>query len=74
MVNFKNIEDFDVFNRAYNLSLKVHKLSLSMPRFEQLDLANQLRRSSKSVCSNFAEGFAKKSFSPKEFLSILSLH
>ncbi|EQA63574.1 four helix bundle protein [Leptospira alexanderi serovar Manhao 3 str. L 60] len=71
MVSFKNIENFDVFNRAYSLSLKVHKFSLSMPRFEQSDLANQLRRSSKSVCSNFAEGFAKQSFSPKEFRKYL---
>lgn len=71
MVGFKSIEDFDVFNRAYDLSLRIHKFSLSLPRFEQSDLANQLRRSSKSVCSNFAEGFAKQNFSAKEFRKYL---
>ncbi|EKR75287.1 four helix bundle protein [Leptospira noguchii str. 1993005606] len=71
MVSFKKIEDFDVFKRAYDLSLKIHKFSLSLPKFEQSDLANQLRRSSKSVCSNFAEGFAKQNFSVKEFRKYL---
>ncbi|EMO96627.1 four helix bundle protein [Leptospira santarosai str. 200702252] len=71
MAGFRNIDDFDVFRRAYGLSLKIHKLSLEFPKFEQSDLANQLRRSSKSVCSNFAEGFAKQSFSAKEFRKYL---
>nr|AAA75526.1 unknown [Leptospira weilii serovar Sarmin] len=71
MAGLKRIEDFDVFNRAYALSLKIDKISLEMPKFEQLDLANQLRRSSKSICSNFAEGFAKQNFSKREFKKYL---
>ncbi|EMF82933.1 hypothetical protein LEP1GSC188_3087 [Leptospira weilii serovar Topaz str. LT2116] len=39
MAGLKRIEDFDVFNRAYALSLKIHKISLEMPKFEQLDFS-----------------------------------
>ncbi|EMN89091.1 four helix bundle protein [Leptospira weilii str. UI 13098] len=67
----KSYERFEVFKRSFELSLKVHHFSLSLPRFEQSDLGNQLRRSSKSICSNFAEGFAKQSFSIREFRKYL---
>ena len=57
----KSFEDSQVFQRAYKASLKVHRLSLEWPQIEQGVLGDQLRRSTKSICANFAEGFAKKS-------------
>ncbi|OMI12999.1 four helix bundle protein, partial [Leptospira weilii serovar Heyan] len=51
MPGVKSYERFEVFKRSFELSLKVHHFSLSLPRFEQSDLGNQLRRSSKSICS-----------------------
>ena len=55
----ERVEDLEVFRRAYRLSLEIHKSSLALPRIEQFALADQLRRSSKSICANLAEGFAK---------------
>ena len=52
-------EKLDVFQKAYALSLAIHKRSLSFPRFEQNELASQLRRSSKSICANLGEGMGK---------------
>ena len=60
-------EELDVFKRAYKLSLEVHQVSLSMPKIEQFDLASQIRRASKSICANLAEGFGKQSYSKAEF-------
>ena len=60
-------EDLDVFKRAYKLSLEVHRVSLSLPRIEQYALADQIRRASKSICVNSAEGFGKQSQSRAEF-------
>ena len=57
----KSFEDFEVYKRAYNTSLEIHKMSLGFPKIEQLALANQLRRSTKSVCANIAEGYGKGS-------------
>ncbi len=53
-------EKLDVFRRAYGLSLAIHKRSLSFPKFEQSELASQLRRSSKSICANVGEGMGKQ--------------
>ena len=60
-------EELDVFKRAYKASLEVHRFSLTMPRIEQYSLADQLRRASKSICANLAEGFGKQSQSKAEF-------
>ena len=60
-------EDLEVFKRAYKLSLEIHQVSLDMPQAEQYALAEQMRRASKSVCVNLAEGFGKQSQSKAEF-------
>ena len=64
----RNGEDFDVFKRAYALSLDLHRASLSFPKIEQYGgLADQLRRASKSVCSLIVEGQGRQLASPREF-------
>ena len=60
-------ERLDVFQRAYRISLEIHKVSLAFPDIERYALADQIRRASKSVCANLAEGFAKQAISPAEF-------
>ena len=60
-------EELDVFQRAYKVSLEVHRFSLTMPQIEQYALADQIRRASKSICANLAEGFGKQGQSKVEF-------
>ena len=62
-----NAEDLDVFKRAYRVSLDVHRKSLEMPKIEQQALADQMRRASKSICSNLAEGYGRQKQSKAEF-------
>lgn len=52
-----------VYRQAYDLSLAVHRRSLSFPKFEQYELGSQLRRSSKSICSNIGEGMGRQTSS-----------
>ena len=66
-------EDLDVFQRAYRISLEVHGASLSFPTVEQYGLADQVRRASKSICANVAEGFGKQSRSAAEFKRYLQM-
>ncbi|CAH2403446.1 four helix bundle protein [Mesorhizobium escarrei] len=40
---------------------------------EQYALADQLRRSSKAICANLAEGFAKQTHSKPEFARFISM-
>jgi four helix bundle protein len=63
----RRFEDLDVFRRGYALSLEVHRVSLEFPRIEQFALADQVRRTSKSICANIAEGFGKQRQSRSEF-------
>ena len=60
-----NFRELEVYKRAYKLSLEVHKESLEFPKYEQFELGNQLRRASKSIVMNIAEGYAKSSSSPE---------
>ena len=63
----RRVEDLEVFRRAYRISIEVHRASLELPRIEQFALADQLRRASKSICANLAEGFAKQGYSAAEY-------
>jgi four helix bundle protein len=57
-----------VFRRAYAVSLDLHQASLQFPKIEQFGgLADQIRRASKSICANLAEGFGKQRQSNLEF-------
>ncbi len=55
-----SFEDLEVFRRAYAVSLDVHRVSLTLPAIEQHALGDQMRRTSKSICANLAEGFGKR--------------
>ena len=62
-----SFEDLEVFQRAYRVSLEIHKQSLQFPKIEQFAMADQIRRASKSICANIAEGFAKQRRSSAEY-------
>ena len=66
-------EDLDVFKRAYAVSLGIHRATLGFPQIEQFGLADQLRRASKSICANIAEGMAKAKGSQPEFRRYLQV-
>ena len=55
-----NFTDLKVYERAYESSLEIHKMSLRFPQMEQYELGSQIRRASKSVAMNIAEGYGKR--------------
>jgi four helix bundle protein len=67
----RGFEDLDVFRRAYSISLDLHRLSLNFPKIEQFALADQIRRASKSIPANIAEGFGKQRKSSADFKRFL---
>ena len=70
----KSYRDFEVYQRAYKISLEIHMLSLKFPKIEQYGgLADQLRRATKSISMNIAEGYGKHSSSALEFKRYLSI-
>ena len=70
----KDVRDLMVYRRAYDLSLVVHKASLGFPRDEQFNgVADQLRRSSKSVCANLVEASGRQTASNVEFRRFVTM-
>jgi len=67
MALVKSHRDLDVYRVAFDASLTIHSLSKTFPKDEQFSLTSQIRRSSKSICANIAEGFAKQGQSKAEF-------
>ena len=53
--------DLEVYQEAYRLALEMHQLTLSFPDLERFVLAEQMRRASKSVPANIAEGWGLQS-------------
>ena len=51
----------DVYQKAYQAALEVHRISLKFPDVERYELASQLRRATKSIAANIAEGMGKQS-------------
>lgn len=68
-----SFEDLEVFRRAYRLSLEVDRRTLDFPAAEQRALADQLRRASKSVCANLAEGWGRRGFAPADFRRFVTM-
>ena len=66
-VRISSFEDLEVFQRAYRVSLEIHKASLGFPKIEQYAMADQVRRASRSICAKIAEGFAKQRRSSAEY-------
>lgn len=68
-----SFRELEVYKKAYSLSLAIHESSLAFPKHEQYSLADQLRRCSRSICANIAEGYAKQAFSKPDFRRFLSI-
>jgi four helix bundle protein len=56
-MSYKKLE---VWNLAREVSIEVHAMTLLLPKFEQFEEAQQIRRSSKSVRSNIVEGYGRR--------------
>jgi four helix bundle protein len=54
--------DLKVFQLAYRLAMEIFHLSKHSPREEVYSLTDQIRRSSRSVAANLAEGFRKRRY------------
>ena len=63
--------DLKVFQLSYRLAMETFHLSKSFPPEERYSLTDQIRRSSRSVPANIAEGFRKRQY-PKAFVNKLS--
>jgi four helix bundle protein len=64
-------KDLEVYQLAFKAAMKIFEITKRFPKEETYSLTDQIRRSSRSVCSNLAEAFRKRRY-PKSFVSKLS--
>ncbi len=59
-MRINSAKDLDVYKTAYDLAMKVFEASKTFPPEERFALTGQVRRSSRSVCLNLREAWAKR--------------
>lgn len=64
-------KDLKVFQMAYRLAMEIFHLSKNFPIEERYSLTDQIRRSSRSVAANIAEGYRKRQY-PNAFSNKMS--
>lgn len=55
-------EELDVYQLALKAAMRIFQVSKAFPREETYSLTDQIRRSSRSVCSNTAEAWRKRRY------------
>ena len=55
-------KDLEIYKIAFELALKVHHASLNPPKFELFEQGSQIRRASKSIKDNIAEGYGRRRY------------
>ena len=58
----KNAKELDVYKLAYEQAMDIFFISKSFPKEEKYSLTDQIRRASRSVCSNLKEAWAKRRY------------
>jgi len=61
-MKLNSAKDLEVYKKAYSLAMEIFELSKSFPKEEKYALTNQIRRSSRSVCLNLREAWAKRRY------------
>ena len=69
--DIKSYKALIVYNKAYELALKIYKFINHFPKTELYGLVSQMRRAAISIPSNIAEGYRRKN--RKEYIQFLSI-
>ena len=54
--------DLEVYKLAFNCAMEIFNISKGFPPDERYSLTDQIRRASRSVCSNLAESWRKRRY------------
>jgi len=61
-MRLNSAKDLEVYKKAYDLAMTIFELSKNFPNEERFALTSQIRRSSRSVCLNLREAWAKRRY------------
>ena len=66
-----SFKDLLVYKKAFELAMDIFEVSRRFPNDEKYSLIDQIRRSSRAVCANFAEAYQRRKY-PAHFASKLT--
>ena len=58
----KSFKDLLAYQRSFEIAMEIFHISKNFPAEEKYSLTDQIRRSSRSVCSNLAESYRKRQY------------
>jgi four helix bundle protein len=61
-ISMSSYRDLEIYRIAFNLAKRVHFASLKLPSFEIYEQGSQIRRSSKSIKDQIAEGYGRRRY------------
>ena len=70
-MKIRSHKELEVYKLSFDTAMTIFELTKGFPKEETYSLTDQIRQSSRSVCSNLAEAFRKRRY-PKSIISKLS--
>ena len=61
-MSVRSAKELEVYQMAYQLAMRIFKISTNFPADERYALTSQIRRSSRSVAMNLREAWAKRRY------------
>jgi four helix bundle protein len=58
----KTVRDLIVYQQAFECAMEIFRVTSRFPAVEKYSLTDQIRRSSRSVCSSLAEAWRKRKY------------
>ncbi len=58
----KTYRDLDIYTLSYELAIKIHEMSLELPKYELYEEGSQVRKSSKGISACIVEGYGRRRY------------
>src|SRR3989338_2420614 len=58
----KSVNDLEVYKLAFETAMEIFEIVKKFPANERYSLTDQIRRASRSICANLAEGWRKRRY------------
>jgi four helix bundle protein len=68
----RSYRDLEVYQLAFEGAVKVHAMTMGLPKYELYEEGSQVRRSAKSIPANIAEGFGRRRYA-NEYIHYLTI-
>ena len=67
----RSYKDLDIYKLSYILAVKIHGLTLKLPKYEEYEEGRLIRKSSKGISACIVEGYGRKRYKA-DFLKFLT--